>query len=401
MTLSEKEKVWQDILRKVEVQEVSPYWLLSLIQKPMISSLIIALIVALGAGGTIVAADSARPGDMLFGLDRAVENVRVALAQEENKDNLRIRFATERIREVEDLKKEDDDALLGTVSEIEADVFTNETVVKVKFSGSAKRLFTTTTNTRAEIVKEIAAKFNIPESQVETLLKLETENRASRLEDKTLDSKGDRTVEGAAVAKSFLDNVAAQIRASGNASTTAEIEALVSQLNSQIGEIGRLRVDLRNGETKIRVDDNGNDNKERFEVRTDEGRVRIEVKDGEIKVKTNDSGANSNSNSNSGSGSENSSDDNSGRNSSTNQNSQNNRATVNGLIEAEVNVFTDVTAVKVEINDVKTRFTTNAKTRDEIVTQITQRLPSLTRAQVEAVLNFEIENRASRPQDLN
>ena len=70
-------------------------------------------------------------------------------------------------------------------------------------------------------------------------------------------------------------------------------------------------------------------------------------------------------------------------------------------VEAEADVFADLTFVKVEIGDVKTSFTTNVKTRDEVITQIIQRSPALTKAQVEAVLDFEVENRASRPEDLN
>ncbi|KKT79236.1 MAG: hypothetical protein UW76_C0032G0008, partial [Parcubacteria group bacterium GW2011_GWF2_44_8b] len=35
--------------------------------------LFLALIIAFGVGGTVVASDSARPGDLLFPVDRAVE----------------------------------------------------------------------------------------------------------------------------------------------------------------------------------------------------------------------------------------------------------------------------------------------------------------------------------------
>src|SRR3989344_9598601 len=69
----------------------------------------IALMIALGVGGTASVADNARPGDVLFGVDRAVENVRLSLAGEEKKNELRIKFAEERVSEIEDLAKEDDD----------------------------------------------------------------------------------------------------------------------------------------------------------------------------------------------------------------------------------------------------------------------------------------------------
>ncbi|MCR4306344.1 MAG: fibronectin type III domain-containing protein [Candidatus Yonathbacteria bacterium] len=50
-------------------------------------------------GSTIVAADSAKPGDLLFPVDIAVENVRIVLAANGKKDELKIKFAGERLGE--------------------------------------------------------------------------------------------------------------------------------------------------------------------------------------------------------------------------------------------------------------------------------------------------------------
>jgi len=51
------------------------------------------------SGSTIVAADSAKPGDLLFPIDIAVENVRIVLAANGKKDELKIKFAGERLGE--------------------------------------------------------------------------------------------------------------------------------------------------------------------------------------------------------------------------------------------------------------------------------------------------------------
>ena len=72
----------------------------------------------------------------------------------------------------------------------------------------------------------------------------------------------------------------------------------------------------------------------------------------------------------------------------------------NGL-EIEADVFIDITTVKVEINDVKTEFTTSVRTREAIITQILDRFSNLTRAQVDSALDLEVENRVSRLDDLN
>src|SRR3989338_5792938 len=48
--------------------------------------LIIAILALIGAGGTIAASDSARPGDLLFPVDRSVEDIESILKDEEEED---------------------------------------------------------------------------------------------------------------------------------------------------------------------------------------------------------------------------------------------------------------------------------------------------------------------------
>lgn len=67
-------------------------------------------------------------------------------------------------------------------------------------------------------------------------------------------------------------------------------------------------------------------------------------------------------------------------------------------LEVEADVFTDTTIVEVELNDRKTVFSTSADTRDEVIDAVVARM-NLTRAEVDAVLDFEIEDRASRAKD--
>ena len=55
------------------------------------------LVVSFLTGSTIVATDSAKPGDLLFPVDIAIENVRIIIAVNEKKDELRIKFAGERL----------------------------------------------------------------------------------------------------------------------------------------------------------------------------------------------------------------------------------------------------------------------------------------------------------------
>ncbi len=88
-----------------------------------------------------------------------------------------------------------------------------------------------------------------------------------------------------------------------------------------------------------------------------------------------------------------SSDDNSNSDDSSSSSSS------SSALEVEADIFTNETIVKVEINDQKSIFSTSAKTRDEIVAEVVSKYPTLTKAEVEAVLNLETENRDSRPSE--
>lgn len=66
--------------------------------------LIIVGTLGLGSTATIVASDQAKPGEFLFPVDTAVENLRLTLATNpENQVDLRTEFAAERVTEIEAL----------------------------------------------------------------------------------------------------------------------------------------------------------------------------------------------------------------------------------------------------------------------------------------------------------
>lgn len=68
-------------------------------------------------------------------------------------------------------------------------------------------------------------------------------------------------------------------------------------------------------------------------------------------------------------------------------------------LEIEADVFTDTTIVKVELrNGKKTVFETDADTREEVIDVVVDKF-DLTEAEVSAVLDFEIEDRASRTKE--
>ena len=80
--------------------------------------------------------------------------------------------------------------------EIEADVFTDITIVKVELENRKKTVFSTNADTRAEVIEVVAQKFNLSASEVSSALEFEVEDRASRAKDRAkISYKNNRPVE--------------------------------------------------------------------------------------------------------------------------------------------------------------------------------------------------------------
>ncbi|HRH24634.1 MAG TPA: DUF5667 domain-containing protein, partial [Candidatus Paceibacterota bacterium] len=156
----------------------SPYFPFAFTTPTMIP---LALVLAFffGVGGTAVASDAARPGDFLFPVDRAIEDLRLSLSHD--KEDLRIAFANERLNEFSSIVDEEfGDHLAGaTLTEAEADIFTNETIVKLE-AVDRKAVFSTDADTREEIIAAIRTRFDFTEADIDAVLVVETEDRASR-----------------------------------------------------------------------------------------------------------------------------------------------------------------------------------------------------------------------------
>lgn len=165
--------------------------------------------------------------------------------------------------------------------EIEADVYTDMTIVKVELEEEGRKtVFSTTADTKAEVVDVVAAKFNLSKSEVEAALDFEIEDRASRSKERAkLSFTNNRPVKPA---------------------------------------------------KPVEVCDNS----------------------------------------------------------------------TSSTLEVEADVFTNTTIVKVEKGDTKTVFETSATTTDDIAAAVVARISGVTTSEVKAVLDIDIEDRASKASDL-
>ncbi|MFM2374808.1 MAG: hypothetical protein RLZZ234_803 [Candidatus Parcubacteria bacterium] len=85
----------------------SPFVFLGMRSRSLVASAM-ALVMIVSVGGTAVASESARPGDFLFPVDRALEDARLLLAvSDDSHSELVDAFAAERITELDDIVHEE------------------------------------------------------------------------------------------------------------------------------------------------------------------------------------------------------------------------------------------------------------------------------------------------------
>lgn len=104
LSLTQKEALWSRVQSRLnEVPVESPYMIFSSVMhvRVLVPALLVIFIVSTGA--TTALADSVRPGDFLFAVDRAAERVRLSIVSETKKDDVRVAIADERVEELESL----------------------------------------------------------------------------------------------------------------------------------------------------------------------------------------------------------------------------------------------------------------------------------------------------------
>lgn len=296
-TLSDAEvtALWHRIAKEMATPAPvpSPYHMFAWMPARALSPLALMLVVVLGLGSTVAVSEAAKPGDLLFPVERAVEQARLIIASEEYAAELRATFAAKRLGELEAILAEEgtylahDDGAFAALGEVmtfeaEADVFTDTTVVKVEVN-DITRVFTTNVRTREAVVAEIARQYPVAPERIDAALDFEVEGRASRPGERgivAVDGAGESRISAAA---SELLNMLEEVE--DDRVRDELLGALVSQIDNvsvkgkeRKGRGDRDRLDIRGDDSRVRIDD------KRIEVREDGYRIRIDA-DGEVKVK--------------------------------------------------------------------------------------------------------------------
>lgn len=275
MTDAEKNSVWFSIVSKQESQSGQKKLLELFFSKKYMMATLLALVVILGGGGVVAASNSALPGDTLYGIDQAVEKVQIKLANsEEKKSELKVKFAEERLSEVETFVKRGSnnvrniDLSSATITEIEVDVFTNETTVKIEANDKHYGFVTSLTEENA-IIDEIQEKYNLTEDQITAVLSFETEDRSSQANDKDfLNSANSVTFKSDKQKQEFEGSLTEVSDLIANSSLSEEEKARLTVTLAGIMALLETNPDLE------------------MEFKTSDG-FKLEVEDGKIEIKTN------------------------------------------------------------------------------------------------------------------
>ncbi len=196
--------------------------------------LILALVLAVGVGGTVQVADSARPGETLFGVDQAVENLRLKIANKERESELRVEFAKERVSEIEEI--------LAEKSETENDVeLENEESIEVQKSEDDSK-------EEEEIKIGVEAALNL-------LAGVE-------------DADSESTTTMVEQLNSFIAGLpeGASVEVEGN-------KLKIEFKDEATGEETKVKYDIKNDRLKT-------------EIRSEDEKIKIEMKNGSLEIKT-------------------------------------------------------------------------------------------------------------------
>lgn len=110
LTKEERGRVWQHIVSRANQPLPSSHFMIKeFIQKPLVWGTMIVLLIFGSSVATVSAADNAKPGDLLYSIDRALESVQLALASSnQQKTQLKLGMVQERLEEIQAILAENE-----------------------------------------------------------------------------------------------------------------------------------------------------------------------------------------------------------------------------------------------------------------------------------------------------
>jgi Domain of unknown function (DUF5667) len=423
LSRDKKEALWKNIEADIAKLPIASPYTFTMVTKKSMTSLALALVLMFSLGGTAYASNDARPGDILFPVDQALEEIRLALVRDDDsRAQLQIAFAEERLSELRSILAERTNGQTATSTnqtastspivtfEAEADVFTNTTIVTVEIN-DRKTTFETSAKTKVSVIDEIVRRYTVDRNLVEKVLDFEIEDRASRVSDMSdATDDDDRIKTSIALLSALIDEsdddsrdrfISELLQTFGNGSNDDDDDFRFEQDDDEIeyrSDDSRMRIREKDGETRIEIrsgDDNDDDNDDdRNDDDSSDDRDDDDVRFGDDDSDSNNDDDDSNSNSSDDSSSDDNSNDDSNDDSSDDSNDDSNDESSDdsdNQVKIEVRVEDGRAEVRMEYGSRRDEFTTAYTSKSALVTELAAR-SGLSQSVIEGNLDLEIED---------
>lgn len=228
LSSEEKQTLWVSVMREHSARPVvSPYSWMLIVHRRLMVTVSAILIFVLAGGSTVALADGAKPGDTLFVLDRATENVVLALTSEKSRDNVRVAIANERVDELESLISDESSRRLARVeinSDAQLEGSSEATLMMATFAVDTA---TNTDNGSEQGPPEDARAFSKQGAQDASL----TEGVVVEVE------KKDRKRSDIEEALSLVDEISSELEKRGNKEGHDSVKRAMKRLSGKFNEL--------------------------------------------------------------------------------------------------------------------------------------------------------------------
>lgn len=284
LTQQEKNFVWKQVSLNMQATPRKDSYktkAASILKKSVAISLIFGMTM-----GTASATDNAKPGELLFPFDRAMENAQLSLSSGEKKDELKVKFALERVDEVKTIfsevstksakEKQKEVPVIKTEKTKIAEQQIKNSVEKITIM---EKTSSVSSSSRTELENKVFEKLESKLSQEELTTEKSPEVEGGM---KISDTDKEKIEVALGTALDFLGDVKGELSEQGNDKAVSSIDGLVKDLNTEIETLPpniTFEVKLSPTKPKVQFEVTSEDNKESVKIAEAPTEEKAEIKD--------------------------------------------------------------------------------------------------------------------------
>lgn len=239
LTDNEKNKMWSNISRRISSKQTAKPNMFGLpfvfLRAKYVVAILLLITFITGPMATVAFADNSKPGDLLFPLDIASENFRLKFSTNNKRDELHIRFASERLDEVRQLLAlasiSNEEETVATTTSTESEDLNNKAIshasdgfaVALQYLEDSKVMFAETQNESAIIAID---------SFIGELTEL-ADNYVTEIENVSVRLVGGPNNKVKIEVQASIDNVKTKFKFNGNGKGKSKAE--IKSGNSKLG----------------------------------------------------------------------------------------------------------------------------------------------------------------------